>query len=198
MVNVFSVVVLWGGVMNKFLISISAAALLLSLGSAANAVVVIASSPGPISPSAGTTDITFDESGWTAVPYLTQPAGDEFQYRHHELRSAEELSSTMAGQDSAGLYAMPANSSVPYVDTTNLHGDPCQSIGDDNLQFLAKELSGSCWGSIDTYNTIQFFNNGSNATSLIHGDHLGVPIMRTAIRARLSPIIHHIHKSDFR
>ena len=67
MVNVFSVVVLWGGVMNKFLISISAAALLLTFGSVANAVTVLGTPGSAATTGSGTPGAITFENG-TGAP----------------------------------------------------------------------------------------------------------------------------------
>src|SRR6266566_8706877 len=79
MVNVFSMVVLWGGVMNKLLISMSAAALLMTVGSAANAVTIVETvddgiaSPGNgiFSAQPGVTTINFNNG---AAPGFTNGA----------------------------------------------------------------------------------------------------------------------------
>jgi hypothetical protein len=145
--------------MKKFL-ALSVGAVLFMASSAANAV-IIASSTGPDSPISGTTiDFNSIAPGTTG----TIPAG----------------STTLAGGgvvvngSLANSYAAPA-STGNFVDTTNYMA--ILSGKTETITFAALQSSfGLLWGSIDGFNTIQFFDHGSPVTIVIHGDGLGVPI----------------------
>jgi hypothetical protein len=160
--------------MKKFF-ALSVGAVLLMMGSAANAVVVISSSVGPNSPPvSGGTTMTFDEGSSPAVLYPTTPSGTPFSIGTTSF-SGGGIVVNNGGQGSAGVYAAPATSAVSYTDTTNYMA--ILADRSETITFAALQSSfGLFWGSIDNYNTIQFFNNGVAVTGVIHGDGLGVPI----------------------
>ncbi len=147
--------------MKKFF-ALSVGAVLLMVGSAANAVVVISSTAGPDSPIPGTTIDFNGTSVGTTGPFsvgTTQFAG----------------TGVVVNGGSPNNYAPPASSAVPFVDTTNFMAILANQA--ETIKFAGLQSSfGLLWGSIDSYNTIQFFNNGVAVTGLIHGDGLGVPI----------------------
>jgi hypothetical protein len=146
--------------MKKFL-ALSVGAVLLVASSAANAV-IISSTLGPDSPTPGTTiDFNSNSIGTTGAFSVgsTLFAG-----------TGQVVNGT-----SPGLWAAPASSAVPFVDTTNYMAITANAS--ETITFAALQSSfGLLWGSIDSYNTIQFFNNGVAVTGVIHGDGLGVPI----------------------
>jgi hypothetical protein len=157
--------------MNKLLMP-AATALLISFGSAAGAV-TITSSPTEFSPTPGTT-ITFE--GLPAVTNFTTPPGTNFSVGTTNF-SGGGLVVNNGGQSSFGLWAMPANDAppVPFVDNTNYMA--IIAGRSETIAFNAAQSSfGLLWGSIDSYNTIQFFNGSTPVTTVINGGQLGFPI----------------------
>jgi PEP-CTERM motif len=161
------------GVMKKLLLSASAAALLVVvLGSAANAVTVV----GTLG-SAGTTGaglpgaITF-ESGTGApapliVPNIT-PANGNFGPINGATFSGTGLVVNNAGGDSQGVYAFPAFDNTNYM---AVMADKSETIAYSSAQ----KSFGLYWGSIDTYNTIAFFNGATQVASY-NGGSLGLTV----------------------
>jgi hypothetical protein len=172
MVNVFSVVVMWGRIMNKLLISISAAALLVTFGSAANAVTVLGT-PG----SAATTGaalpgaITFENGTGAPAPNIvpsTALANGNFGPINGATFSGNGLVVFNNNQGSGGVYAFPAFDNTIYM---AILADKQETIAYSSAQ----KSFGLYWGSIDTYNTIQFFNGNSSVASY-HGNTLGLTV----------------------
>jgi hypothetical protein len=151
--------------MKKLLLSVTAAALLAVFGSAANAALVISSSSGPTSGNPG--DITFE-----GLPALNPPAPGPFNGNFNigtTMFSGTGLVVNNQGGPSQGQYAFPASDNTNYM---AIRANQSETIKFATLQ----SAFGLYWGSIDTYNTIQFFDHGTNVTSIIHGDQLGLPI----------------------
>ncbi len=118
--------------------------------------------------------MTFDEGSSPAVPYPTTPAGTPFSIGTTQF-SGGGIVVNNGGQGSAGVYAAPATSAASYVDTTNYMA--ILADRSETIKFASLQSSfGLFWGSIDSYNTIQFFENGLPVTGLINGGGLGVPI----------------------
>ena len=147
--------------MKKFL-ALSVGAVLFMASSAANAVVVISSSAGPDSPISGTT-MNFDSNSVGTTGSFS-------------------IGSTLfsgTGQvvngTSAGNWAAPASTAVPFVDMSNYMAITANNS--ETITFASLQSSfGLLWGSIDSYNTIQFFNHGVAVSLVIHGNELGFPI----------------------
>jgi hypothetical protein len=142
-----------GYVMKRLLLSAGAAALILAFGSAANAV-VITDTPGSAAVVAATTpgSITFDGPGYPApliVPNTT-PANGNFTFGAATF-SGGGLVVNNAGGGSQGIYASPAFDTTNYMAVIADH--------QETITYSAVQKSfGLYWGSIDTYNTIAFFN----------------------------------------
>jgi len=147
--------------MKKFL-ALSVGAVLFMASSAANAVVVISSSAGPNSPISGSTiDFNSTSTGTTGSFSIgsTGFAGG----------------GVVVNGASANNYAPPASTGNFPADTTNYMAILAGQT--ETITFGALQSSlGLLWGSIDGFNTIQFFDHGSPVTTVIHGDGLGVPI----------------------
>jgi hypothetical protein len=147
--------------MKKFL-ALSVGAVLFMASSAANAVVLISSSIGPTSPTPGST-IDFD----------TTPVGTTGSF------SAGPGSflggGVVVNGSSTNNYAAPASTGNFPADATNYMAILAGKTETITFATLFNSF-GLLWGSIDGFNTIQFFNNGVAVTNVIHGDGLGVPI----------------------
>jgi hypothetical protein len=133
--------------MNKFLVSLSAAALLIALGSSANAYLVTYSA-GPGSELIGSV-ITFD--GIKPLPYpTTGPANGTFTINGVKF-SGTGIVVNNGGMGSAGVYASPAGDQTNYMAV--LAGKT------ETLKFSSTmDIFGLLWGSIDTYNHLTFSN----------------------------------------
>jgi hypothetical protein len=147
------------GIMKRLLVSVGAAALLVMLGSAANAVTV-----GGTLGSAGTTGaglpgaITF-ESGTGApaplvVPAIAPPNGN-FGPINGATFSGAGLVVFNNGGGSQGQYAFPAFDNTNYMAVL---ADKQETIAFSGAQ----KSFGLYWGSIDIYNTIEFFNGSTS------------------------------------
>jgi hypothetical protein len=161
MVNVLSVVVLWSGVMKRLLLSVTAAALLVAFGSAANAAVVITDTPGaPGNIGAALPGaITFDTGTTPALPYpTTGPANGTFTIGTASFAGTGIVVNNL-GNGSAGLYASPAFDSTNYMAVL---ADKSETI---TFTSGAQKSFGLYWGSIDTYNTIAFLYKGAPVVS---------------------------------
>ncbi len=144
MVNVFSMVVLWGGVMNKLLISMSAAALLMTVGSAANAVTIVETvddgiaSPGNgiFSAQPGVTTINFNNG---AAPGFTNGA--------------------------VVLGSLPNIFATPFDDNTKYFTVGSPGFSSNSATFstgAGLTYLGFYWGSVDNYNSISFLDKDGN------------------------------------
>jgi hypothetical protein len=142
-------------VMKKLLLSASAAALLVMFGSAANAVTVV-DTPGSLATTGASLPgaITFENGTGAPAPLIvpnTTPANGNFGPINGATFSGGGLVVNNAGGGSQGVYASPAFDSTNYM-----------AVMADKLETItfstAQKSFGLYWGSIDTYNTIQFFN----------------------------------------
>ena len=136
--------------MNKFIMSLGAAAIVAALGSPAHAVIVVSSSAGPGSGNPG--DITFDSL--TALnPPTTGPALGLYNVGQASFNGGGIVVNNLGGP-SQNLYASPANDSTNYMAVlANLS---------ETISYSALQKSfGLYWGSIDAYNTIKFFDGAT-------------------------------------
>jgi hypothetical protein len=147
--------------MKKFL-ALSVGAVLFMASSAANAVVVISSSAGPNSPISGTTiDFNSNSVGTTG----------SFSVGSTSFGGG----GVVVNGSLSNSYAAPASTGNFAPDATNYMAILANQT--ETISFAALQSSfGLLWGSIDGFNTIQFFDHGVAVTGVIHGDGLGVPI----------------------
>ena len=152
--------------MNKILLSVSAATLFWLSGSAAEATILISDTPGFNGIVANTTNsgtITFDGTGYPAaldVP-ATGPANGNFSIGSATFAGTGLIVNNLGG-GSQGVYASPA------FDTSNYMA--VMGGQTENLSFSALQKSfGFYWGSIDTYNTISFYDGKTLVASYTGG-----------------------------
>lgn len=155
--------------MNKFLAAI-AVTTVLAVQTPANAALITISPAGQltngISPVA-----TFD--GLTQTPYgLTTPAGP-FSDGGASF-TGTGLIMKNPGQDSLGFYAEPFHDTTNYLAILGGNSETITYSG-------ARHSFGLYWGSIDTYNTITFYNNG-NAFLTYSGSDI-VPLIPNGAQA---------------
>ncbi len=114
---------------------------------------------GTLSPAAGSV-VTFDEPNVTVQPYLTTtPYGTLTE--GGATFSGSGVVMNNEGQGSAGLYAQPYGDSTNYMAV--LGG------GSETIAYAGPRTSfGLFWGSVDTYNSLQFLN-GSTVEATITG-----------------------------
>ncbi len=152
--------------MNKRLVSLSAAVLVLVIGSSANAVTIVAT-PGALTgsvpaeqgglvnfsaPSTGSfASGTFTENGIAFSPTTPGQGG------------------TVVSGTSPGNYANPAGYVGNYM---AILGGQSETLKFSN----SMDIFGLYWGSIDTYNSVEFLLNGAQVGAIIKGSDLAVPI----------------------
>jgi hypothetical protein len=143
--------------MKGFHFLVAGAAILFPLGSVANAVTVTdtAGSAAVVANSAAVLGaITFDGPGYPTrliVP-ATTPANGNFTIGTTVFSGGGLLVNNLGG-GSQGVYASPAFDSTNYM---AVMADKTETITYASLQ----QSFSLYWGSIDTYNTISFFNKG--------------------------------------
>jgi hypothetical protein len=138
----------------------------LGLSTAANAASITILPPGDLGPPAGYgAGATFNTVA--AQPYGTTTASGSF------LDGGAAFSGTgvvmnNGGQGSDGLYA------TPYGDTTNYMA--VLGGGSEQIDFTGLKTSfGLYWGSVDTYNSLTFYD-GSVAVATISGADVAPPL----------------------
>lgn len=148
--------------MKGFRFLVAGAAFLFPLGSVANAV-TITDTPGSAAVVANSAAvpgaITFDGLGYPApliVPSTT-PANGNFTIGTTVFSGGGLIVNNLGG-GSQGVYASPAFDSTNYM---AVMADKKETIAYTSLQ----QSFSLYWGSIDTYNTIAFFNNGAPVAS---------------------------------
>jgi hypothetical protein len=157
--------------MKKLLISLGAVAMLASLGSVAQAAVIIL--PGPFSGGAVNTfgDITFD-SGLTAGTVVNTPTFVESAANKAGAQSA--LGVTFSGDAYiVNNLGGPANgqSATPAGDNTNYMSVLAGGTETLHMSGLSQNF-GLYWGSIDDYNTITFKNGAVTVATFTGADPL--------------------------
>ena len=157
--------------MNKFLISVTAA-LLVTLGSAANAVTVLGTLGSAATTGAGNPGAITFESGTGVPPPLvvpnTAPGNGNFGPINGATFSGDGLVVFNNGGGSQNVYAFPAFDNTNYM---AILADKKETIGYSSAQ----KSFGLYWGSIDTYNTIEFFN-GNTSVGAYTGATLGLAV----------------------
>jgi hypothetical protein len=150
---------------NKRLVSLSGAAFLLLAGSSANAVTIVAT-PGALTGSvpneAGLVNFSAPSSGSFASGTFTE--------------NGISFSPTTPGQGgiivsgtSPNNYANPAGYAGNYMAILDGHSE--------TLNFSRPmDIFGLLWGSIDTYNSLEFLLNGVQVGAIIKGSDLAAPI----------------------
>jgi hypothetical protein len=142
--------------MKHFLLSTAAVALAIALGSAAQAVTItgVQGSTGLADSLAAAGVYTFDGSGYPMPNIIpsTSNANGNFTIGG-TIFSGTGIVANNNGGPAQGISAAPAFDSTNYM---SVLGGQAESITFASLQ---KQFS-LYWGSIDTYNTIQFFDNG--------------------------------------
>jgi hypothetical protein len=138
----------------------------LGLSTAAHAATITILPPGDLGPPAGYgSGATFN--GISAQPYGSTTATGSF------LDGGAAFSGTgvvmnNGGQGSAGLYA------TPYGDDTNYLA--VLGGGSETIAFAALKSSfGLYWGSVDTYNSLAFYN-GTTLVATISGADVAPPL----------------------
>ena len=158
--------------MKKSLISLSAASLLLILGSAAHAVTVLGTPGSPGNTGAGIPGaITFENGTGAPAPNIvpsTAIANGNFGPINGATFSGTGLVVFNNNQGSGGVYAFPAFDNTIYMAVL---ADKQETIS----YSAAQKSFGLYWGSIDTYNTIQFFN-GNTSVASYNGGTLGLAV----------------------
>jgi hypothetical protein len=138
----------------------------LGLSTAANAASITILPPGDLGPPAGYgSGATFDTV--SAQPYgSTAPSGSFLNGGASFSGSGVVMNN--GGQSSLGLYATPFGDSTNYLAV--LGG------GSEEIAFSALKSSfGLYWGSVDTYNSLTFYN-GNTAVATISGADVAPPM----------------------
>jgi hypothetical protein len=138
----------------------------LGLSTAANAASITILPPGDLGPPAGYgTVATFDTI--TAQPYLSTASSGTF-FDGGATFSGGGVVMNNGGKDSGSLYA------TPYGDATNylaVLGGRSEQIDFTGL----KSSFGLYWGSVDTYNSLTFYN-GNTVVATISGADVAPPL----------------------
>jgi hypothetical protein len=142
------------------------AVIALGLSTAANAASITILPPGDIGPPAGYgTGATFDTIA--AQPYGSTTSSGLFLDGGASF-SGSGVVMNNGGQGSAGLYA------TPYGDATNYLA--VLGGGSEEIAFSGLKSSfGLYWGSVDTYNSLTFYN-GNTAVATISGADVAPPL----------------------
>jgi PEP-CTERM motif len=142
------------------------AVIALGLSTAANAASITILPPGDIGPPAGYgAGATFDTI--TAQPYLSTTSSGTFVDGGATF-SGSGVVMNNGGQGSAGLYA------TPYGDATNYLA--VLGGGSEEIAFSGLKSSfGLYWGSVDTYNSLAFYN-GDTLVATISGADVAPPM----------------------
>jgi hypothetical protein len=147
----------------KRLVALSAAVLVLVVGSSANAVTIIAA-PGALTGSVP------DEQGGL-VNFSTASIGSGTF-----TQNGISFSPTTPGQ---GGIVVSGTSSGNYADPAGYAGNYMAILGgqSETLKFShSMDIFGLYWGSIDTYNSVEFLLNGAQVGAVIKGSDLKSPI----------------------
>ena len=142
------------------------AVIALGLSTAANAASITILPPGDIGPPAGYgTGATFDTVA--AQPYGSTASSGSFLDGGAAF-SGSGVVMNNGGQGSLGLYA------TPYGDATNYLA--VLGGGSEQIAFSSLETSfGLYWGSVDTYNSLTFYN-GNVSVATISGADVDPPL----------------------
>ncbi len=123
---------------------------------------------GTLSPTGYGSVATFDEPGVTAETFgITTPYGPLTEGGASFSGSAVIMNNPTQGSD--GLYAEPFGDSTNYLAV--LGG------GSETIAYSGPRTSfGLYWGSVDTYNTLQFYN-GSTLEATVTGSDAYLPLL---------------------
>jgi hypothetical protein len=158
-----------GFTVNKRLVSLSAAVMLLVVGSSANAVTIVAA------PGALTGSVPNEQGG--PVNFSAPSSGSFLSGTFTE--NGISFSPTNPGQGGSIVSgSSPGSSANPagYV------GNYMAILGgqSETLKFAHQmDIFGLYWGSIDTYNSVEFLLNGAQVGAIIKGSDLAAPIAAT-------------------
>jgi PEP-CTERM motif len=153
----------------KQLVSLSAAVLFLVIGSSANAVTIIAA-PGALTGSVP------DEQG--GLVNFSAPSSGSFLSGTF-TENGISFSPTTPGQGGIIVSGTsPGNNANPAGYVGNYMA--ILSGQSETLKFSHQmDIFGLYWGSIDTYNSVEFLLNGAQVGAIIKGSDLAAPIAAT-------------------
>jgi hypothetical protein len=155
-------------VVGKIFISLGAAAFFVALSSSANAVTITVGSPGDMVGSVLGGDINF--SG------VTNPLHDP-----NTISSSPQITAPINGITfSGGGVVVLGNSVNNYASPSGWAGNYMAILSgqSETLSFSSKmNTFGLYWGSIDTYNSVEFLLNGVQQGNIVTGGDLVAPIL---------------------
>jgi hypothetical protein len=160
--------------LNKRFVSLSAAAFLLVVGSSANAVTIVAV------PGAQTGSVPDEQGG---LVNFSAPSSGSFASGIF-TENGISFSPTQPGQ---GGIIVSGTSPGNYAEPAGYKGSYMAILGgkSETLKFSGQmDIFGLYWGSIDTYNTVEFLLNGAQVVT-VKGSDLAAPI--AASGNQLSP-----------
>jgi hypothetical protein len=145
--------------LNKIVALVSALAVLFAVSSAAHAVTIVAS-PGALT--------GLVPGG--AVDFSTAPASGSFTENGITFTPVGAGGGIVVSGSSPGNYASPAGYSGNYMALLTNQSEI--------LTFSHRmDIFGLYWGSIDSYNNVQFLLNGVQVGNIISGSDLAAPIV---------------------